>query len=133
MLELFEGMLCFDAWLNQDTYWKLEDTDAGKASFLYSLRKLMSWCTTRIPTRDESGSKWNFPKFHELLHIVDDMIRFGATINFCAQRPESLLINAAKKPGRRRAQKRHEGSKYELQSAQRLAFSCMIDTVHSRI
>ena len=131
VLELFEGMLCFDAWLNQDTYWKHEDTDTAKESFLYSLRKLMSFCTTRIPTSDE-GAKWNFPKFHELLHIVDDMIRFGASTNFCAQRPESLLKVAAKKPGRR-AQKRHDGSKYELQSAQRLAYSCMIDTVHSRI
>ena len=132
ILELFEGMLCLDAWLNQDTYWRLPDTDEAKASFLYSLRKLMKWCTTRIPVRDELGAKWNFPKFHELLHLVDDMIRFGASTNFCAQRPESLLILAAKKPGRR-AQKRHGNSKYELQAAQRLAYSCMIDTVHSRI
>jgi hypothetical protein len=101
VLQLFEAMLCFDAWLNQDTYWKVEDTTAAKESFLYSLRKLMSWCTTRIPTRDEEGSKWNFPKFHELLHVIDDMIRFGAPTNFCAQRPESLLIKAAKEPGRR--------------------------------
>ena len=58
----------------------------------------MSFCTTRIPTSDE-GTKWNFPKFYELLHIVDDMIRFGASTNFCAQRPESLLKVAAKNQG----------------------------------
>jgi hypothetical protein len=40
-------------------------------------------------------------KVYELLHIVDDMTRFGATTNFCAQRPESLLIPVAKQPGRR--------------------------------
>jgi hypothetical protein len=99
---------------------------------LFSLRKLMTWCTKRIPTRDADGSKWNFPKFHELLHIVDDMIRFGASINFSAQRPESLLIPAAKHPGRR-ARKRHDGVQYELQAAQRLAYSGIIETVHSRI
>ena len=75
---------------------------------------------------------WKFPKFHELLHIVDDMSRFGSPVNFCAQRPESLLIPAAKHPGRR-AQKRIEGSAYELQAAQRLVYSFMIDTIHTRI
>ena len=103
VLELFEGMLCFDAWLNQDTVLETRRHRCGQIHpFVFSLRKLMSWCTTRIPTRERNGvTKWNFPKFHELLHIVDDMIRFGATTNFCAQRPESLLITAAKKPGRR--------------------------------
>jgi hypothetical protein len=56
-------------------------------------------CKDNIPT--DNPSKWKFPKFHELLHIVDDMTRFGATTNFCAQRPESLLIPVAKQPGRR--------------------------------
>ena len=81
---------------------------------------------------DEDGAKYNFPKFHELLHIVNDTLRFGASTNLCAQRPEALLKSAAKKLGRR-AQKQHKGTKYELQAAQRLAYSFMIDTVHSRI
>ena len=57
--------------------------------------------------------------------------QFDASGNFCAQRPESLLKDAAKKPGRR-AQKRHTGVNFELQYAQRLAQSFVIDTVHSR-
>ncbi|KAI2502420.1 hypothetical protein MHU86_12077 [Fragilaria crotonensis] len=75
---------------------------------------------------------WKFPKFHELLHIVDDIERFGAPRNLNAERPESLLIYAAKRPGRR-AQKRHAGILYELQSAQRLADSHIINLVHTRI
>jgi hypothetical protein len=43
-----------------------------------------------------------------------------------------MLINAAKRPGRR-SQNRHEGSLYELQSAQRPADSLMIDLVNTRI
>ena len=69
---------------------------------------------------------------HELTHIVDDMMRFGAPPNFCAQCPESLLIVASKQPGRR-AQKRQEGVVYELQAAQRLCYSLMINTVRDHI
>ena len=58
-----------------------------------------------------------------MLHIVDDIARFGAPRNFNAERPESLLIAVAKRPGRR-AKKRHAGSLYELQSAQRLFRCC---------
>lgn len=58
--------------------------------------------------------------------------RFGAPRKFNKKRPESLLIHAAKQPGHR-AQKRHVGSLYELQSAQRLAESLIIDMVHTRI
>ena len=82
--------------------------------------------------KKKENKAWNFPKFHELLHVVDDMARFGSPVNFCAQRPESLLIPAAKQPGRR-AQKRKVGSAYELQAAQRLMYSFMIETVHTRI
>jgi hypothetical protein len=53
-------------------------------------------------------------------------------VNFCAQRPESLLFSAAKHPGRQ-AQKQIEVSAYELQAAQRLMYSFMIDTIHTRI
>jgi hypothetical protein len=74
------------------------------------------------------GKTYKFPKFHELLHIVHDMEQFGAPMNFCAQRPESLLITVVKKPGRR-AQERHEGSFFELLVAQRLSYPLIIDTV----
>ena len=130
VLTVFEAMLCFDQWLNQPTYWTKRNHRIAIESIQTSIRSLMKMCKDDIPT--DNPSKWKFPKFHELLHIVDDMTRFGATTNFCAQRPESLLIPVAKQPGRR-AQKRHEGSKFELQAAQRLASSLMIATMHQRI
>ena len=67
-----------------------------------AIQTLMSMCVNDIPL--STSKLWKFPKFHELLHILDNMER---------QRPESLLIPVAKKPGRR-AQKRHNGSAYEL-------------------
>lgn len=130
VVELLEAMLCFDAWLNRDTFWNLEDAETAKESAQFSIKVLMEMCSNYLPTT--KSNRWNFPKFHELLHIVDDMSRFGAPTNYCAQRPESLLIAAAKQPGRR-AQKRHQGIDYELQAAQRLAASGIIETVYERI
>ena len=76
-----------------------------------------------------------FPKFNKLKHKLNDMERFGAPINYFAQRPESLLIPVAKQPGHR-AQKRHTGLLYKLQVAQRLSNSLisnslMMAEVHS--
>ena len=133
IVQTFEALLCFDAWVNQSHFWKTSDSvgrAAAMATATESIQELMKMCRKNIPTSKPNA--WKFPKFHEMLHIVDDMSRFGSPVNYCAQRPESLLIPAAKQPGRR-AQKRHVGSAYELQSAQRLAYSFMIETVYSRI
>ena len=130
VIGVFEALLCFDQWLNKPTYWPAEYHTESKLKVGAAISKLMSMCKADIPLAD--GKTWKFPKFHELLHVVNDMERFGAPVNYCAQRPESLLIPVAKQPGRR-AQKRHAGSTYELQAAQRLSYSLMIDEVHSRI
>ena len=130
VLAVFEAMLCFDQWLNQATYWTTQHHAESKVVVQQAIKTLMSMCVHDIPL--SKGKSWKFPKFHELLHILDNMERFGAPINYCAQRPESLLIPVAKKPGRR-AQKRHNGSAYELQSAQRLSYSLMINAVYTRI
>ena len=130
VIAVFEAMLCFDAWLNQATYWTAQHHAESQLEVQKAIKTLMSMCVNDIPL--SKGKSWKFPKFHELLHILDNMERFGAPINYCAQRPESLLIPVAKKPGRR-AQKRHDGSAYELQSAQRLSYSLMINAVYSRI
>lgn len=133
VLQVFESLLCFDAWLNKSEYWSTSNPHhvaQEMAGAQASIRKFMEMCKSSIPIKKENA--WKFPKFHELLHVVDDISRFGSPANFCAQRPESLLISAAKQPGRR-AQKRTTGSAYELQAAQRLTYSFMIDTVHGRI
>jgi Plavaka transposase len=130
VISVFEAMLCFDQWLNQATYWTAQHHAESKRVVQHAIKTLMAMCVKDIPLA--KGKTWKFPKFHELLHILDNMERFGAPINYCAQRPESLLIPVAKKPGRR-AQKRHNGSAYELQSAQRLAYSLMINAVYARM
>ena len=88
-MELFEGILCHEAWLSQPTHWKLTNTNKAKKAAMKSVRKLMFMCVKRL--HREKGNGWRIPKFHEWLHFVEDMSRFGAAPNFCAQRPESLL------------------------------------------
>jgi hypothetical protein len=130
VISVFEAMLCFDQWLNKTSYWTPHHHAESKIVVQNAIKTLMSMCVIDIPL--SKNKSWKFPKFHELLHLLDNMERFGAPINYCAQRPESLLIPVAKKPGRR-AQKRHNGSAYELQSAQRLSYSLMINAVYTRI
>ena len=130
ILELLEAMLCFDAWLNKQEHWDLDDEDAATEALTTSIQSLMEMCRHRIPLG--KYGQWNFPKFHELLHIPQDMCRLGSPHNYNAERPESLLKPTAKIPGRR-AQKTHDGVKYELKSAQQLTFCVIINVVYDKI
>lgn len=130
VIQVFEALLCFDAWLGKPIFWLKQNEIEAKRIAQASIRRLLEMCHENIPS--EKQHPWKFPKFHELLHIVDDISRFGAPTNYSAQRPESLLIAAAKQPGRR-AQKRHQGSTYELQAAQRLADSLLIDVLYDTV
>jgi len=48
IIELFECMLCFDAWLNQATYWSIQDDADTKSDIQAAIRKMMNMCTTQI-------------------------------------------------------------------------------------
>ena len=88
----------FDQWLNQPTYWPHSTShDQFMQSVKQSIRVLMEHCIQHIKLKPRKTYK--FPKCHELLHIVHYMERFGGSLNFCAQRPEDLLIPVAKNRG----------------------------------
>ena len=97
MLNLFEAMLCFDAWLHLPTFWPEDQEEVGKVEARTSIQKLMKMCKAHIPS--ENSEKWKFPKFHKLLHIIKDISHFGSPINYCAEQPESLLIPLPSNPG----------------------------------
>ena len=65
-------------------FWSVDQEQQGKLDAVASIRKLMQMCKSRIPT--DNSARWNFPKFHELLHIVEDIVRFWAPINYSAKR-----------------------------------------------
>jgi hypothetical protein len=133
VLHVFEALICFDAWLNQSHYWSYSsNVTAASNSAKESISVLLQMCHRYIPIVSQKSDCWKFPKFHELLHIPDDITRFGSPSGYCAQRPESLLIKAAKQPGRR-ARKVREGAIYELNAAQVLSNSLIIDAAYNRI
>jgi hypothetical protein len=82
-INVFECMLRFDEWMNQHTFWNARPYARSKQAAYWAIVTLMEMCKTHIPL---TGTKtWKkFPKFHELLHILDDMEWFGAPVNFCA-------------------------------------------------
>jgi hypothetical protein len=129
--QVFKSLLCFDVWLDKSHYWDTsnpEHVTKETRATQPSIWKFMMICKESIPIDKEKH-----PKFHELLHIVDDMSCFGSPLNFCAQDPESLLKDAVKRPGRR-TKKHHEGSAaYKLQYTKRLMYSVVIDSVHTHI
>mgnify|MGYP006194098255 FL=1 len=92
------------------TFWSSDNELEWEVSAQTSIRNMMKMCQMYIPT--VNANKWNIPKFHELVHVVDDISRFGAPMNYSADCPESLLITAATLTGRQ-SQKRNQRSSYE--------------------
>jgi len=127
IIEVLEAMLAFDAWLNQDSFWLLRNTEKAIIEVQESIRTLLRLCKKCFPNH-----KWQFPKFHEMLHVIKDMVRFGASKNFSAQRPESLLIQAAKRPGRR-AKKTSLDAAYDVNAAKRVMDSFFINKFYQHV
>jgi len=121
IIEVLEALLTFDAWLNKDNYWLLSKQQRAMNGIQHSIQSLLHLCRKCF-----AHHKWTFPKFHEMLHVVRDMERFGATKNFSAQRPKSLLIQAAKRPGRH-VQKSQKGATYDMAAAERVVDSFLIN------
>jgi hypothetical protein len=82
IVEVFEALLCFDAWLMQDTFWDMPNSTNAIQSARSSIEALLKLCKNNIPAM--KANCWKFPKFHELLHIVDDIEQFGSPQNFNA-------------------------------------------------
>ena len=75
MLEAFEMLLCYWAWLKKDEYWVLSDMNAlqiAKEAICKTVNQLML-LFPRI-----SGNQWNIPKIHEQLHIAHNIYLYDA-------------------------------------------------------
>ena len=88
ILQVFEALLCFDEWLRKDSYWPQHGSEVKMANISHSIAKLMHMSKKYIPT--SKSTAWNYPKFHEFTHIVDDMMRFGAPQNFLCATPRII-------------------------------------------
>ena len=66
-------------WLKKDKYWNKNDREAKKA-VKHSIRIMLQQITELWPR--DSGQSWYKPKFHEQLHVPDDIQRNGAPVGW---------------------------------------------------
>ena len=95
-LELAEALLCFHAWYKLAMPKIMADGRIDHDSISGSIKKLLAM--VRFFTPRKKGNGWNLQKFHDLLHIATDMLRFGPPGNYDAGPHESGLRYWAKLP-----------------------------------
>ena len=121
-----ESLLCFEAWLDQYSFWEIGDPDGEAAEAEAAISSLMHLITTFLPRN--VGNGWKLSKFHEIKHIVRFIGTFGAPRGYNASRPEEHHKAHAKRPGRR-AQKNVDT--IDQQCGKRIADAFVIDTMHT--
>ena len=92
-IQLSEALLSFHAWykLGHPFPWSAgEEESVG-----LSVRKLLAMLVTYLPRK--TGNGWKIQKFHDLLHLSNDMGKFGSPLNFDAGPYESSLRFWAKR------------------------------------
>ena len=63
-----------------------------------SIQRMLQMIKDTFPRR--TGNGWKIPKFHEMLHLIYDIERYGSPANFNTAAPEHNHIWLAKRPGR---------------------------------
>ena len=126
VLGTMESLLCFEAWLDQYTFWEVGDPDGEAAEAEAAISSLMQLIITYFPRN--VGNGWKLSKFHEIKHIVRFIGTFGAPRGYNASRPEEHHKAHAKRPGRR-AQKNVDT--IDQQCGKRIADAFVINTMHT--
>jgi hypothetical protein len=75
VLEALEALSCFDAWSRMDKYWKLSQQNEYSMEAKNSLAKMLTMVRDRLPR--EKGNGWKLPTFHNIMHIISDMCKYG--------------------------------------------------------
>jgi hypothetical protein len=126
VLGTMESLLCFEAWLDQHSFWEIGDPHNEATEAEAAICSLMTLITTYLPRG--KGNGWKVSKFHEIKHIVRFIDTFGAPRGYNASRPEEHHKAHAKRPGRR-AQKNVDT--IDQQCGRRIADASVIDTMYS--
>lgn len=94
---LAEALLCFHAWYKLDAAaWFSRGGTGRYLEIQDSTRRLLGLVKLYMPRK--SGNQWKIQKFHDILHLADDIRRFGSPKNFDAGVLESSLRYWAKFP-----------------------------------
>jgi hypothetical protein len=72
-----ECLLCFEAWLDQPTFWDIDDTtgeaDRAEGAIASMMKLLVKW----LPR--QKGNDWKVSKLHEIKHIARFIVAFGGS------------------------------------------------------
>jgi hypothetical protein len=94
---ILEWLLCFQAWYQKGapyTGWE-NSSDEFRSDALAAVRRLLEELARRLP-RDKNG--WRIQKYHDLLHLADEMRKYGSAMNFDAGVGERQLQSKGKTP-----------------------------------
>ena len=70
----FQKLLAYRSWLRKNKFWKI-DNPKGKKDAKQAIKRCLQYLKTHFPRQEGQG--WNVPKFHEQLHVADDIARNG--------------------------------------------------------
>jgi hypothetical protein len=126
VLEALEALSCFDAWTRLDKYWKLSQQKKYSRQAQESMSTMLKMIHDRLPR--DSGNGWKLPTFHNTMHIVNDMCKYGKPKESNTEVGEKNHKFFAKRIGRR-CRKQHKT--FSTQVALRLADSFVIDKLAS--
>ena len=104
VLELFECLLCFEQWCKKPGYWTMEECGTEEPIALNAIRYMLNLLFVALPRT--KGKGWSLSKMHDILHIPNDITRFGSPWNYNTGFCEHNHKYQAKIPGRKAA-KRH--------------------------
>jgi hypothetical protein len=91
-VQLLEVLLSFHAWYKSPTPIDISGDDVEYIK--ESIKDMMKMILQILPRKDGHG--WNIQKFHELLHIAEDIKWFGSPKNFDTGIMENRLIHVGK-------------------------------------
>jgi hypothetical protein len=98
MQEVFQMMLAYWSWLKKPTFWKRGDIDT-KTNYVRSIRLMLTRLKNLWPR--EKGQGWFKAKYHEQLHVPDDIERNGAPSNTHTGPTEHNHLFFVKNPAKR--------------------------------
>ena len=127
MRECFQMILCYWMWLKKDKYWKRKDKDSMVAA-KYAIQQMLARIVDLWPRT--TGQGWNLAKFHEQLHVPDDIFQNGAPSGSHSGPVEHGHIQMVKRPSQR-TQKRRKT--LDIQLAHRVYESYLVNTAYTQM
>ena len=122
MRECFQMLLCYWMWLKKETYWVRNDY-ASMNQAKQAIQQMLSRIITLWPR--QTGQGWNLAKFHEQLHVPDDIYNNGSPRGSHSGPLEHNHIQMVKRPSQR-TQKRRSNLDHQL--AQRLYENVLVNS-----